>query len=277
MPAHHLAPTVLTALTLGFAVSPLLAADTQLGTLKVNAGERERRHVVVSFPLPADQRGPFLFARLSADQFVPVQVDAQGQGWVLIPELAKAATREIAILKRDTAPGIPVAVNVDRLGRKLRIKQDGLPILEYQAEPGELPRPDIKESFKRGGYIHPVTTPAGTLVTDDFPPDHVHHHGIWMPWTKTKFEGREPDFWNMGDNKGRVEFVKLDRYWSGPVHGGFVTEHRFVDLLAPGGTTALNEKWTVRVYPAPAGPERVWIFDFESVQTCATDQPLLLP
>lgn len=277
MPTSHLFRPALFALALGLSC-PLLAADTQLGTLQVSAGKLDRRNVAVSFPLPLDRRGPFLFARLSADQLVPVQVDAQGQGWVLLPELAKGATRELAILKRDYATGIPVAVNVDRLGRKLRVKQEGLPILEYQAEPGELPRPDIKESFKRGGYIHPVTTPGGTVVTDDFPPDHIHHHGIWMPWTKTKFEGREPDFWNMGADQGRVEFVQLDHYWSGPVHGGFQVRHKFVDLLAPGGgKTALNEQWTVRVYPAPAGPDRVWIFDFESVQTCATDQPLLLP
>ena len=111
---------------------------------------------------------------------------------------------------------------------KLKASASGHDLLEYQAEPGELPRPDIKTLFTRGGYIHPIYSPAGKLITDDFPPNHIHHHGVWWAWTKTEFEGRHPDFWNMGDGKGRVEFVALDRNWSGAVHGGFISRHRFL-------------------------------------------------
>src|SRR6266566_5163143 len=70
------------------------------------------------------------------------------------------------------------------------------------------------------GAWHLVTAdnkPSGKLLTDDYPPDHKHHHGIWSPWTKTEFEGRHPDFWNMGQKLGRVEFVKLDDTFSSPV------------------------------------------------------------
>ena len=59
------------------------------------------------------------------------------------------------------------------------------------------------------------------MVTDDYPPDHFHHHGIWFAWTKTEFEGRHPDFWNVADGTGRVEFVAVDQTWSGSVHAGF--------------------------------------------------------
>ncbi len=267
----------LSLLASGAIVVSLNAADRSVGTLQVTGGPSTRSHVAVSFALPATVRGPSIVARDASGRFAPVQLDAAGMAWVLVPELRAGSSLQYEIIVRDEAGELPLAVRVDRLDGKLRVKQSGRSILEYQAEPGELPRPDIKEAFRRGGYIHPVTTPEGTVISDDFPPNHVHHHGIWFPWTKTKIEGREPDFWNMGDGKGRVEFVKLDRYWSGPVHGGFVTEHKFVDLLAPGGKTVLNERWTLRAYPAPDGPDRVWIFDLESVQKCATDQPLVLP
>lgn len=84
-------------------------------------------------------------------------------------------------------------------------------LMSYQAEPGEFPRADIKELFKRGGYLHPITTPSRKVVTDDFPPNHVHHHGVWWAWTSTEFDGRKPDFWNMGDGKGRVEHGAIEQ------------------------------------------------------------------
>ena len=66
--------------------------------------------------------------------------------------------------------------------------------MAYQAEPGEFPRANIKEAFRRGGYLHPIHAPNGRVVTDDFPPNHIHHHGVWWAWTKTEFQGRQPDF-----------------------------------------------------------------------------------
>lgn len=254
------------------------AAEKVIGTLQVEPGAQARGNAVVSFEVPPAVRGPAIIAQAADGTRLPVQVDTSGSGWVRLTALDAGATTGFRLVQSDQTGGAAMAINVERLDRKLRISQEGRPIFEYQAEPGELPRPDIKEAFRRGGYLHPVTTPAGTVITDDFPPNHVHHHGIWFPWTKTSFDGREPDFWNMGEGKGRVEFVKLVRHWSGPVHGGFVAEHRFVDLLAPdGGKTVLNEKWTIRAYPAPTEPDAAWVFDLESVQTCATSQPLILP
>ena len=80
----------------------------------------------------------------------------------------------------------------------------------------------------------------------------------------------------MGDGKGRVEFVSLDRNWSGPVHGGFIARHRFVDLTAEKPVVALNEVWEVKVYNT-FDANRGWIFDLVSTQECATNQPLKLP
>jgi len=102
----------------------------------------------------------------------------------------------------------------------------------------------------------------------------VHHHGIWFPWTKTVFEGRAPDFWNMGDNKGKVEFAAFGMNWSGQVHAGFEAEHRFVDLTAPGPKVALNETWKVTAYNIGAN---YFVFDLVSTQRCATSAPLQLP
>ncbi len=146
-------------------------------------------------------------------------------------------------------------------------------ILRYQAEPGELPRPEIPKAYTRGGYIQSIRTPSGRLITDDFPVNHLHHHGVWSPWTKTEFEGRKPDFWNMGAETGRVEFVALDSVWQKDGKAGFQARHQFVDLTVKPAKTALFETWEISVSAA----DQRYVIDFTSTQTCATTSPLKLP
>ncbi len=158
-------------------------------------------------------------------------------------------------------------------GNQMIVRCGKKEILRYQAEPGELPRKDIKEIYKRGGYIQSILTPSGKLVIDDFPPNHLHHHGVWSPWTKTEFEGRHPDFWNMGDGTGRVEFVSIGETWAKDGKVGFQTKHRFIDMSAKPEKVALLETWDVGI----AADEKRYIIDLTITQTCATESPLKLP
>ncbi|MBL9204928.1 MAG: PmoA family protein [Opitutaceae bacterium] len=134
----------------------------------------------------------------------------------------------------------------------------------------------MPEKFKRSGYLHPVVSPSGSSVTGDYPSNHVHHHGIWTSWSRTGFQGRNPNFWEMGEQTGTVESVTIDRSWSGPVHGGFVSRHRMVDLSAPAATTAINETWELTAYDLPASSVPVRLFDLVVTQSCATSDPVML-
>ncbi|HAB15170.1 MAG TPA: PmoA family protein [Verrucomicrobiota bacterium] len=167
-------------------------------------------------------------------------------------------------------------VTVQREGKQLIVRAHGREMFRYQAEPGELPRENIPLIYRRGGYLHPLYAPSGRLVTDDFPANHLHHHGIWAPWTKTEFEGRAPDFWNMGDGKGRVEFVAVDRIWNEPAEAGFTVRHRFLDLMPAVPKTVLDETWEVRAFVPAEAPGR-FIFDWVSTQRCASSASLVLP
>lgn len=259
-------------------VSTIFAADKNI-SVTVSAGDFERRQTIVSFKLPEDAKG-FDRARDAQGRPELLQVDKDGRGWFVVDQLKKGTQARYELIRsQEEIFGISGGVSVGRDKTKLKVMGQMRPLMEYQAEPGELPRDNIKPLFQRGGYIHPVRTLNGKLVTDDFPPNHLHHHGVWWAWTKTGFEGRQPDFWNMGEGKGRVEFVALDDRWSGHVHGGFTARHQFVDLTGPKPAVALNERWDVRIYNISdtAGRESLWIFDLTSTQTCATTNALKLP
>ena len=250
--------------------------DEGSGQIQVSAGEWDRREVVVSFPMPKIQSE----ARYLLDEkgaAIPLQIDERQQGSFVLQTLKAGESGTFKFGTASTDLSGHGLIEFVRAGKKLQAAQDGARILDYQAEPGSLPRPDVDALFTRGGCLHPILSPSGKSVSDDFPRDHIHHHGIWFPWTKTEFEGRKPDFWNMGTGTGKVEFESVSSMWSGPVHGGFVAQHRFIDLTAPKPKVALKETWSVAVYNVGRGSSQYRMFDLVSVQKCASSSPLILP
>ena len=241
--------------------------------VEVSAGDHDRRNTLVTFEFPDAKEGS-RYVLIAEGEELPVQVDGS-TGTFILPRLEQGTTRTYKLQKAKWPT--ETRARAASSGDKVQFEVDGHPVFAYVVE-GKLPRPEIDPLYLRSGYIQGVTTPGGVVITDDYPKvAHQHHHSIWFPWTKTHFEGRDPDFWNMGQGKGRVELVALDQTWSGPVHAGFVARHRFVDMIAKPEKTALLETWTVKLYSIGTGEDAYWLFDLESVQTCATDSPLELP
>ncbi|HET6976415.1 MAG TPA: PmoA family protein [Pyrinomonadaceae bacterium] len=237
----------------------------------VSAGQWDRHNTIVSFPFKSKKEDT---GYLVDDQgaSIPLQLDGTTATFVL-PDLK--AGKSISFQLRYGAK-VGSAVELTRVQNRLEIKDRGQQVLSFVAEPGSLPSPDIKPVFLRGGYIHPVFTPKGTVVTDDYPSDHYHHHGIWFAWTKTEFEGKHPDFWNVGDGTGRVDFVKVGKTWSGPVHAGFTSFQNYVALTGAEPKTALNEEWEVKVYSLGGAQAPYFLFDIVATQQCASTSPLIL-
>ena len=239
----------------------------------VGAAEVERAGQLAEFTLPADARGATSL-KSAGGMSIPLQVDA-GTARFIVP--VQKAGEVLAFTLGETKTG--GGVEVRRNSGQLHIMVAGKPAFDYQMDKDAVPRADIKPEFKRAGYIHPVYTPSGRIVTDDYPSNHVHHHGIWSPWTKTTFQGRAPDFWNMGAKTGAEDFVSLKRTWNGPVHGGFEARLQMVDLSAPAPVVALKETWLVTAYdiPSSTGVTPVRMFDLVITQTCATNDRVSLP
>jgi len=259
---------------LALAVGGELTAAKRKTQVVVAAGSYDRSETVVSFALPAELKGDAYALRDAAGQLIPLQIDSDRRATFVLAALKAGETKGYDVVAGARTKS---AVDFTRRSDGLDFKVAARNVFSFVSTPAGLPSKDIKPVFLRGGYIHPVFTPSGHLVTDDYPSDHYHHHGIWFAWTKTEFEGHHPDFWNVGDGTGKVELVSLDGAWRGPVHAGFKSRQRYVALTGASPKTALNEEWDVRIYNVgQKGNNRYFLFDIVATQQCASDSPLVL-
>lgn len=139
-------------------------------------------------------------------------------------------------------------ITLEKTSSGFEFKSGNQLLLNYQTAVANVPE-GIKADFSKSGFIHPLNSPSGQELTRIHPPDHYHHYGIWGPWTKTTIEGREVDFWNLGDGKGRVDFEKLISKKTTKDFAEIVVRQNHMDLLAPSGPqVALEENLTIRLW-----------------------------
>ncbi len=180
---------------------------------------------------------------------------------------------ELSEGKAITSSDFPIKVETKDGG--LLLTDHGKNVLQYNFETVYPPQ-GVDTVFKRSGFIHPLWSPEGHLLTQINPPDHRHHVGIWNPWTDVLFEGKMVDFWNLVKKEGTVRFSKFISKTEGPVFGGFkaLQEHVvFEDTMMHHTKVALDEVWDIRVYNI--GP-KMWLWDFTSILNCATPDPVIL-
>ena len=262
-------PATVAALVASAVLARLQAADGPL--LSIAAGAHERVATLVTLQLPeAIARGPWSLATATG-QRLAVQVDDQHHGYLRIPRLAAGATLA-GRLEPVAADGAP-SVLWQRSGDTLAARCGDRQLARYVGGAGTLPA-GVAEVYRRGGYLTDLVTAGGVLVTDDYPPNHLHHHGIWTAWTKTRFAGRTPDFWNMGDRTGTVQAVAIDGTWDGAWCAGLHARHRYLSLGGAQPEAAIDERWDAFVTaPLPDAPVTV---DLAFTHTCSGAQPLVL-
>lgn len=142
----------------------------------------------------------------------------------------------------------PQKISLEETSTGYDFKSGNQLLLTYQTAVASVPE-GVKADFSKSGFIHPLNSPSGEELTRIQPPDHYHHYGIWGPWTKTTIDGREVDFWNLGDGKGRVDFEKLISKKNNKDFAEIVVRQNHMDLLAPSGPQlALNEDLTIKLW-----------------------------
>lgn len=130
-------------------------------------------------------------------------------------------------------------------------------VLFYQKEPKNL---DGK--FERCNYIHPLWGIDGTVLTEDFPADHLHHRGVFWAWHQIRIDGKRiGDGWEIKDfeqevtdveyvsKEGGIAFLKTELNWKS-------------DLWKKQGEKVpyLKEKTTISIHPKTENYRKI---DFE--------------
>ena len=250
----------------------------QDNTIKIEAGLYDRVGVPVQSPIPdgIPNRHPFILISNDTNKRVPTQSDYSGDvpvvRWMLEQPLYSGQSRSYRLVLVDRFPKRTPRVQATNTNDAIKIAVGKLPVLEYNM--AIRPSPDeTKPYYARSGFIHPIFDPHGNVLTDDFPPDHMHQHGVMFPYTRTTFRGQAVDFWNQAAQQGNVTHANLTGTVTGVVFGGFTAELHHVAFLDRDKTaTALTEIWKVVVYQ-----QNEWfLIDFTSTQKCATDNPLIL-
>lgn len=148
------------------------------------------------------------------------------------------------------------------------------PILTYHK--ADVPPPEgVDPIYTRSGFIHPVHSPSGAVVTGIHPDDHYHHLGLWHAWVKCEVDGESVDFWNLKGETGRVRYAKTLSLSTGSDSAGFtvIQEH----VAFPGNKekerVILEEVFTVLARLIDGAYE----IDYETVQTNVSSSSLKLP
>ena len=151
------------------------------------------------------------------------------------------------------------------------VRHETQDILTYNKVSPPVPR-GIDSVYQRSGCLHPINSPQGRTVTQMFPVDHPHQHGVFSAWVKTKYDGRAVDFWNLAGGTGRVLHERVVRLYREQDTVGFE-----VDLIHRATTKpaidVLRERWKVTVYPTDG---TYHYFDLESTQHALTEKPLII-
>ena len=201
----------------------------------------------------------------------PLARGGDGIGRALIPGLTGKQKFTLT-----TAAATPALIAVEKDAEETqRLTIAGKEIATWQGGRGVL-EPGYDEKLRRGGYLARLLTPAGRLVTGDMPGKHKHHHGVWFSWTKTRFDGRKPDFWNMGDGTAGVQNVSTSAVWTAGAWAGWTAINRYEDLTATPKVNVLRERLSY-VVRAPLPHDPVLVVDVTVVHQCLTDRPLFLP
>lgn len=206
---------------------------------------------------------------------VPVafQIESKGRRilhWLVSTDNDKIKKR-VYELVTSPPPGNSTLIEATVSEDVLLIHTADQKLLQYNFKTA-YPPPGIDTAYKRSGFIHPLWTPTGKVLTRIQPPDHYHHYGIWNPWTHVLFEGDTVDFWNIKGRKGTVRFGTFVSVTQGPVYAEYQALHEHIAFQKGLEKVALNELQTVRVYRPESGQNN-YIVDITIQLNCAASSP----
>lgn len=209
----------------------------------------------------------------SAIPFQIEQGDPRKLYWIVKTD-AGSSGKHIFELVKSKAIQPPMVIATENDG-VLTIHKGEQNLIQYYFKTVYPPK-GVDSAYKRSGFIHPLWSPHGQVLTRIQPPDHFHHYGIWNPWTHVLYEGDTIDFWNLNAKQGTVRFANFVSVESGSVFSEFEALHEHVAFRKPvGEKVAMNELQSVRVY-RPQENKDYFIVDFNIQLNTTGESPVKL-
>lgn len=238
-------------------------------------GITSRKDVLLVAKMPSALKGPALYRILDGDKTIPIQIDAQDSSlirFVLPGELAAGLTKTVILQKG--IPPLPNPVTLIEEPKAIELRKDNAKIFRFHTQNTETPA-GVGSEYSRSAYIHPLYSPSGMVLTDEYPSDHRAHKGIWNAWPEATFKGRPADFWNLGDKRGQVRFKSFFEKTEGPVYSRISSEIEHVDIVDNPPVVSIIEKQTETVWN-PDGPlVGAWVVDYSVDQSQIRDAPII--
>lgn len=244
--------------------------------------EEDRIEAPVSLPLDGidynTDKGSLVLYETTrkGETAVPSQIEAghSARLWFILNGESAAGSKRDFILKLEAnaIDEVPKS-RLEKDEKDLCILVKDKPVLKYRF--AVTPAPENADPlFKRSGYIHPLWSPGGEVLTRIQPKDHYHHYGIWGPYTKTHIEDREVNFWELTKGQGTVKYAGFLSETEGSVFSGFRALQQHIDFGAKGeDRIAMNEILDVRVWNIGDG---VWMVDYTTSLNCPLKSGIML-
>ncbi len=239
----------------------LLPFSSSAQTIRIEAGTATSP---VSINLKKPGKGDYgLYNKMNGKTYPLQWLDANTA--ICLVDEKSSASLELTVQK-ISQPKNSVILTSDQNG--ILVKSGENKVFYYHSATS-MPPPDSPAYYQRSGFIHPLYSPAGKILTDDFPVTHAHQHAIFHAWPDTRFRGSHVDFWNQFKKEGTVRSKGIISSTAGPVFAELVTLQEYVSFLHG---VVLSEKWTIRCY-ATRG---CFIFDINIDQENPTKDTLYL-
>jgi len=264
---------MLTSNKFSVAIWCLLAATQMYGQklplieVKASSVPRYEVPVYVKLDKPLDNSHTYTLKNVKTGQTAPVQLLSTGQLVFILPDSLPPNTSATYRFVKSTSNPKP-SVQIEKTNTGLQVRVNQKPVFLYNTATAQ-PASGNPAYYARSGFIHPLQSPKGKIVTDDFPIGHVHQHGIMMAWVNTVFRKKSVDFWNQHLQTGDVMHEEVISSENGAVSG--VMKVKLTHLSKEFGKV-LEDMWTITVYSI----NDYFLFDLQSTQTNTSADTLYL-
>ena len=245
----------------------LFSANESFVDIEIQAGSVDRTESLICFAIPETMIYYKYFAveNRSLGTEVPVQRIDEQLCFILDQALEAGNNRKYRL--KPIRGRHAVTASATKSQDEIQLSLSGNEVLSYSLT--ERNAPKQAEYYKRNGFIHPLRTPSGKILTDDFPVGHTHQHALFFAWVNTTFKGEKVDFWNQQQETGTVKHKELISILNGNILTGFTAKLEHWSLKHG---PVLEEIWNVQL----TAMDEYYVLDLSSLQKNITEDTLFI-